>query len=35
MTSTANGGTLDPNYKRKAYSAQVRLVNPASRRETP
>lgn len=36
MSSTAvSGGTLDPGYKRKAYTAQARVVNIASRRETP
>ena len=35
VSSTATGGTLDPGYKRKAYVAQVRVVNTASRRETP
>jgi type IV pilus assembly protein PilW len=35
VTSTANGGTLEPGYKRKSYNAQMRIVNIASRRETP
>jgi type IV pilus assembly protein PilW len=35
VKSTAVGGTLDPSYKRKVYTAQVRVVNVASRRETP
>jgi type IV pilus assembly protein PilW len=35
VSSTAVGGTLDPNYKRKAYTAQIRVVNVSSRRETP
>lgn len=36
VSSTAiPGGTLDPGYKRKAYVAQARVVNTASRRETP
>ena len=35
VSSTATGGTLDPGYKRKAYVAQARVVNTASRRETP
>lgn len=36
MSSTAvSGGTLDPGYKRKGYTAQARVVNIASRRETP
>jgi type IV pilus assembly protein PilW len=33
--STANSGTLDPSYKRKVYTGQARVVNVASRRETP
>lgn len=33
LSSTATGGTLDPGYKRKAYVAQARVVNTASRRE--
>lgn len=35
VSSTATGGTLDPGYKRKAYVAQARVVNTASRREIP
>ena len=35
VSSTASGGALDPAYKRKAYTAQGRIVNIASRRETP
>jgi type IV pilus assembly protein PilW len=35
VSSTATGGTLDAGFKRKAYAAQARIVNTASRRETP
>ena len=35
LSSTASGGTLAAGYKRKAYVAQGRVVNTASRRETP